>query len=340
MDSRLTEFAVQCAKRKKAPPILVMIRPTKRCVARCQMCSLWKENVPDMPFEKIEEIIESTAALGTKEVKLTGGEPLLYKHFFETMSFIKENGLESSFITNGVLLNKRMVEKVLELNPKQVYVSIDFPSAKPHNKQRGYHNAWEKAIEAIKEIRTQRKNERPAIVVNFVISNKNFQLLPKFIELGKGLFGEINLIPIRGMSQWFLNQEQVKQFKEEIWPEVERKARGDRIKIRSGKMLFCSDCKSVSKGEYNKGFYGKRKCFVSEFMAFIDTNGDVFPCSNTPYDKSFSYGNAFKKKFKEIWQSKKLEEMLVSKSKVCLACEPTSLLFNQRINKCVTKNDA
>ena len=187
MDEKLAIEAIRQEKEGRRSPLLVMIRPSKKCNARCEICSFWKSREEELAFEKILEVIKEAKSLGAREIRITGGEPMLFPHFFKTLEEIKKAGIEASFITNGSMLNPENVEKLRML--KQVHFSINHPNPGTHNMQRGLPYAWEKTISAIRQLKSGKNS--PKIIANYVLSNKNYRQLPEMFEAGKDLFDEM-----------------------------------------------------------------------------------------------------------------------------------------------------
>lgn len=121
------------------------IAPSMACNLNCDYC------YPDdkkgkLPGETIEAIIEfinkRSSVLKHVDINWYGGEPLLASDVIEdiTMTILdlaKEKGFTytSSMITNGYLLNKNAVDKLLKLQVSLVQVTLDGPS-RIHNRHR------------------------------------------------------------------------------------------------------------------------------------------------------------------------------------------------------------
>src|SRR5687768_15267470 len=64
----------------------VRVSVTDRCNFRCQYCMPaeglpWLERQAILTFEEIERIVRLLASMGVADVRLTGGEPLVRRHF-------------------------------------------------------------------------------------------------------------------------------------------------------------------------------------------------------------------------------------------------------------------
>lgn len=74
---------------------------------------LSSENYEALSFGEICNAILQFKALGGNRVVLTGGEPTLNEDFEKICKFIHEQGLESSFITNGLTLLHKKLDEIL-----------------------------------------------------------------------------------------------------------------------------------------------------------------------------------------------------------------------------------
>src|SRR5690606_33872097 len=104
---------------------------TERCNLRCQYC-MPEEGVALSPrdhiltFEEIERLARLFVRLGVNKIRLTGGEPLVRKHFDHIAGRIgRIEGLGTlSLTTNGLLLEARL-DALLAAGLKQVNISLD-----------------------------------------------------------------------------------------------------------------------------------------------------------------------------------------------------------------------
>ncbi len=108
------------------------ISVTDRCDFRCQYCM--SENMTFLPknelltFEELAEICGTFVALGTKKIRITGGEPLVRKNILELIGQLGEmigSGLdELTLTTNGSQLG-RYAEDLYQCNIRRINVSLD-----------------------------------------------------------------------------------------------------------------------------------------------------------------------------------------------------------------------
>jgi len=86
---------------------------TDRCNFRCQYCMPadglpWLERSEILSFEEIARIVEVLVGLGIRDVRLTGGEPLVRREFPRLVTMLRtiEGLRDLSLTTNGFLLER------------------------------------------------------------------------------------------------------------------------------------------------------------------------------------------------------------------------------------------
>jgi cyclic pyranopterin phosphate synthase len=91
----------------------VRVSVTDRCNFRCQYCMPadglpWLERDSVLSFEEIERVVGLLAAMGVRDVRLTGGEPLVRREFPRLAAMLRRVAgvRELSLTTNGYLLER------------------------------------------------------------------------------------------------------------------------------------------------------------------------------------------------------------------------------------------
>jgi cyclic pyranopterin phosphate synthase len=104
---------------------------TDRCNFRCQYCMPaeglpWLERSEVLSFEEIHRIVALLASIGVRDVRLTGGEPLVRRDFPRLASMLALiDGVEDlSLTTNGFLL-ERDARALVEAGIDRFNVSVD-----------------------------------------------------------------------------------------------------------------------------------------------------------------------------------------------------------------------
>lgn len=87
-----------------------------------------------MDFEKYRASIDEVAALGAKQIVLTGfGEPMLDKGLEDKISYAKSKGLRTYIITNGSALTYKRAHRLLIAGLDEMRVSFYGMKAKSYN---------------------------------------------------------------------------------------------------------------------------------------------------------------------------------------------------------------
>ena len=102
---------------------------TDRCNFRCQYCMPaeglpWLEREAILSFEEIDRIVALVASMGVREVRLTGGEPLVRREFPVLAGMLARHVDDLSVTTNGYLL-ERHAGALVASGVNRFNVSID-----------------------------------------------------------------------------------------------------------------------------------------------------------------------------------------------------------------------
>ena len=104
---------------------------TDRCNFRCQYCMPaeglpWLERSEILTFEEITRLVAIFASMGVRDIRLTGGEPLVRREFPRLAAMLAEldDVEEISVTTNGFLL-ERDAEALVQAGIDRFNVSVD-----------------------------------------------------------------------------------------------------------------------------------------------------------------------------------------------------------------------
>ncbi|MBU0894301.1 MAG: radical SAM protein [Nanoarchaeota archaeon] len=142
-------------------PIELSLDPGHLCNFKCQHCNAQRylvhnpNEVPEdrklMSEEHLRKIIDFCAEWGVRGVCIGGGgEPLMNKAVWNLPSYIKNKGMQSSFATNGSLINEKIAEEMM--NCRWVGVSVDAGTKEVFNRVHGFADENLEKIENVKEI--------------------------------------------------------------------------------------------------------------------------------------------------------------------------------------------
>ena len=106
-------------------PILAQIVPIRRCNLACTYCNEFDKHSPPVPLATMRERVDHLARLGTANIEISGGEPLLHPDLDALVRHIRQTGALAGLITNGYLLNERRIERFNEAGLDHLQISID-----------------------------------------------------------------------------------------------------------------------------------------------------------------------------------------------------------------------
>ncbi len=123
-------------------PLLVEIAITGRCNLHCQYCFYGDEMAAlnDLPTERWLDFLDELGRLAVYRIVLTGGEPFTRPDLFVLIDRAIENRMRYSILTNGTLIDERLLARFdkgkRRLRLDSIQVSIDGSRAEIHNRSR------------------------------------------------------------------------------------------------------------------------------------------------------------------------------------------------------------
>lgn len=153
---------------------------TERCNSRCVTCDYWRHGRVDMTLEAVSRLVPGFAALGTRVVLISGGEPLLNPEWPRIAALLKAHGLKLWLLTSGLSLAKH-TERVRELFDT-VTVSLDGTCAATYAAIRGL-DAFDKVCEGIRDAAALGSR----VSLRVTVQRANYRELPNFVDLARTL---------------------------------------------------------------------------------------------------------------------------------------------------------
>ncbi len=305
-------------------PSLVSWNLTRRCNLRCPHCylSAGKKAEQELTTEECLALIDEMKALGTEMVILTGGEPLLRKDIFDIATRCAEQGMWVVMGTNGVLIDDRVAQRMVDCGIKGVGISIDSVDPEKHNSFRGGPNSWEHSVRALKICRQHGLE----VLVQSTVMASNYEEVPKLIDFAKE-------IGAWSFNLYFLVQTGRGQLMNDLSAEQTESMLTHLVEHQEAyrPMLVRSKCAPHFKRlAYERGLGGLESggCMAGTHYCRITPDGDVTPC---PY-MDLSAGNVRDSSFTEIWNHSDLFSGLRDLERLegrCGACE-----FNELCGGC------
>jgi SynChlorMet cassette radical SAM/SPASM protein ScmF len=115
-------------------------------------------------------ILDQAEPLGTKGVKLTGGEPLLHPRIDELLEIIRRRRLRLTVETNGTLCSRELAERIAACENAFAAVSLDAADAEIHDWIRGKKGSFDSAVTGIGNLVAA--GLKPQIIMTLMERNK------------------------------------------------------------------------------------------------------------------------------------------------------------------------
>lgn len=131
---------------------------TYRCNERCTHCYLDvlppSAHVPhELTTDEAKRVIDELAQLGALTITFSGGEIFLRDDIWEISRYARQNGFAVRFFTNGILVNAAIADKIAEIKPVVVEVSLYSHLAHVHDSITQIPNSHHLTLRAIDLLR-------------------------------------------------------------------------------------------------------------------------------------------------------------------------------------------
>ncbi|VAX23621.1 hypothetical protein MNBD_NITROSPINAE01-378 [hydrothermal vent metagenome] len=167
-------------------PRIVTIETTSVCNIKCVMCphglddkNMTYEHFPENLVPKLKEVIHNASI-----VQLHGlGEPMMNPAFWDMLKMTHKNQ-HVAINTNGILLNKKNVDRMLATWIGEINFSLDAATHETYQKIRGADfNLVLNNLRYLISERKRLKRDRPYIFMNMTLMRENIEEAVKFVEL-------------------------------------------------------------------------------------------------------------------------------------------------------------
>ena len=297
---KLTYVSVQYAKRTKKHMLQQLFwECTLRCNLNCLHCGSDCRAVSetrDMPLEDFLPVLDDVRSKMDPNgilVITTGGEPLVRKDICECGKAIRKRGFHWGMVSNGMLLDEQMCNRLLDVGLETIAISLDGFEPE-HNWLRGNTNSFRMAERAIKALVGK------AITWDVItcVNQKNYCQLNEFkqylISLGVKHWRIFTIAPMGRATdndELQLNSQQFRGLMDFI---VETR--------KEGAIHLSYGC---------EGFLGNYEWQVRNYpyfcqaginVASVLSDGEISGCLSIR--SQFHQGNIYKEKFTDVWENR------------------------------------
>ncbi|MFC1986543.1 radical SAM/SPASM domain-containing protein [Chloroflexota bacterium] len=275
-------------------PYLIDWAITDKCNLTCRHCRGFPAE--ELSTDRARELIVEMAKLKPGWVIVEGGEPLLREDLFDLLDLMRQKQLEAHLITNGMLLNSRMMLALKRLGVK-VMISIDGATPATYEAIRS-GASFDRVVQSAQNCAREGLLE----AINFTILKSNYTEIPGIFELAESIGVRkvtfIGFKPCHGYTEELLTAE---EYGEAIRLTCQA-AQETGVEFFFDEPFFWAEVKergiSAQMPAIGAGILAPATtaCIFGEYL-FVDTSGDVKPCSYAP----MVLGNVKEKTLGEIW---------------------------------------
>jgi MoaA/NifB/PqqE/SkfB family radical SAM enzyme len=165
---------------------LLQVESAIACNLSCVMCP-WREITKDSRNQGLmsPEIWKAIRPYlpDVKSVDFTGGgEPLLQPKLEKWLADAKRAGCETGFLSNGLLLKKDRLRRILEVGVDWICISMDGATADLYNKIR-IGSDFDRVCENVANLAALRTAKLPKTMINFVLMDLNIHQVQDMVRL-------------------------------------------------------------------------------------------------------------------------------------------------------------
>jgi len=289
------------------------IELTDQCNYKCAHC--YRGSSPQeskhIDFEKCKQYINDLWENGGSVIELTGGEPLLYKHFFELIDFAYPKMDMIGVLSNGYYLQEEAVARLAKYKDKVMFnISLDSHRPEFHDKFRGKEGAFARTTHAMELLGKYGFTYRTAMSVtkdNFFDMEETIKLSRRY---GSRIFG---MNPVLDVGRG----EGLCEAKPEPDPAYLKKCTDYESRI----VTENRDYLHLITEEQAKGLKDSN-CGLIHRSVVVGPDGELRPCVMFGGD-IIKIGNIYRQSFKEIFESglgRAFSKLHGPKAEVCGDC--------------------
>jgi len=294
------------SKRQEVPtgPEVVSWNITRRCNLSCPHCYLNAGPAAERELTSREGLglVDQMAAIGTRMLILSGGEPLLRDDLFQIAARASGAGMAVVLGSNGTLLTLEVARRLSDAGVTGVGISLDSLTPERHDAFRGVAGAWKAALEGMDSCR---QAGLPVLIQTSLFS-WNYGEIDDMVRFAheRGL---------TGFNLYFLVCSGRGEALTDIGPDRYEEALETIVKAQAGypQMMVRARCAPyVTRVAHQLGHPSSAGfgCMAGISYGRITPEGDLTPCPYLP----LSAGNVTRQALADVWRESNLLEDLRS----------------------------
>ncbi|MBN1930033.1 MAG: radical SAM protein [Desulfobacterales bacterium] len=284
---------------EKCIPLFVLFELTYRCNLSCRHCYIVNTKQRELTFKEIKGILDQLVELGTLYLTFTGGEIFVRRDFFDIARYAREKGFFLFLLTNGTLISDKEIDKLIELKPLGVEISLLGARPETHDFITRTLGSFERAVSTIEKL----AEKGITVIIKTTLMKKN---ITEYQEI-KNLARKLGVHPNTGADI-------IPKIDGNNDPQKYQISWEDRINF-----LYPDEPMNCLMEHMNEHV---GPCKAGKAVASISPYGDVQPCILMP----INLGNLKQKRFRDIWHAENsnlhaVRTIKASDLKECAQCQ-------------------
>ncbi len=253
------------------------------CNFHCSYCYVpgKEELANELSRAELKDVILQAKEMGAGKIIILGGEPSIYPHLVEMISFLKDEGLEIEMFTNGSGISPELARFLAE-NRVRVVLKMNSRNEEVQDRLAGHKGAHKIITQALASLQEAGYPSPEAfLAISTIICQQNIRELPE-------------------MWQWF-RERNIEPYFEIITPQGNaRRNKWLEVPTLELKEIF------TRLSEIDQEVYGRQwepqpplagnKCMRHQVSCVITANGNVMPCVGV----TIAIGNIREQKLADI----------------------------------------
>ncbi len=317
--------STEIPKEKKAVSLMF----AHRCLFRCKHCYFWKyknryDSMELKDWIKCIDYIYEQYGINV-QVELGGdGTAEINKALIPLISRATHYGIRTTLPTNGYLINKQLLKRIVHAGINCIAISLDFLSPKLHDKQRGFSGSYRHVLKLLGYLK-KLKTEDVDVVLNCIIMDRNLDELTHLVRWAQ-LLPQVEFISFQSIVQplgaefdndWYLDKKY-----SYLWPKDTKKVVDviDELVLLKKKGYKIQN--TIGQLHSFKNYFLEPDSAMDETGCNIDllgmqvfVNGDLQVCSRKGY-----IGSLKENSMNELLNTKKFYELKEEISNCSLKC--------------------
>jgi len=253
-----------------------------------------------IPLEHLKKTILEAKTIGLQSVKLTGGEPLLYRDINALLEFLASEDIVVIIESNGTLFERRILETLRLCQVDQISVSLDAGRKEIHDEMRGVKGGFDRTL---KGLRLLSEYEYDFQII-MTLQRKNSQEIQGLIslakELGAGSLKINHLVPCGRGERVFRNRENLNP--DELillYQTVERE------RSSHGNLDVIFDLPVALRSIEDIKRRGIIECKIMNILGIL-ASGDYSVCGIGQTIDELRMGNLYQDSIIDVWQNNRI----------------------------------